>query len=639
MGPCVEKYWENPEILHVNCEKPHAYFIPYENENKARKGIRGTSKYFNSLNGLWKFKYLNSVYDVEDDFYRIDYNADNWDNLPVPSNWQLHGYGKPNYTNKNYPYPCDPPFVPNENPTGLYIRDFFVNDIADRKNYLVFEGVSSCFYVWLNGEYVGYSQVSHMTSEFDISKYLKSGRNRLAVMVLKWCDGSYLEDQDMWRLSGIFRDVYLLNRTPVHISDLFVKAEINDGLDIGSINCTVTLSEQCTSTVKAILTDNSGKVLEEKIQSIDQEGTLEFHVSNPKLWSAEIPNLYSLCLICEGEVIFQKIGFRKVEIRDSVFYINGMPIKFKGVNRHDSHPELGYAVPLDFIKQELYLMKRHNINAIRTSHYPNDPRFYELCNEIGFYVIDEADLECHGTDMVGKINLLSDDPTYEKAYVDRMVRMVERDKNFACIVMWSLGNESGYGCNLVKMAQWAKQRDSRLIHYERVFHPKMKEEFESGKYDTSCLDVYSRMYPSIDWIEDEFLTDENEKRPLILCEYSHAMGNGPGDLKDYWDLFYQQERLAGGFVWEWCDHGIAQKTSDGKEYFAYGGDFGDMPNDGNFCVDGLVYPDRTPHTGLLELKNVIAPIDVEAVDLDNGKLKITNRFDFLNLSSLVKCTL
>lgn len=637
MGPSVKKYWENPEILHVNCEKPHAYFIPYENECKAKAGIRGTSAYFKSLNGLWQFKYHDSVHEVEDDFYRTDYPTEDWDALPVPANWQLHGYGRPNYTNKNYPYPCDPPFVPNENPAGLYIRDFFVDGFTDRKNYLIFEGVSSCFYVWLNGEFVGYSQVSHMTSEFDISKYLKSGQNRLAVMVLQWCDGSYLEDQDMWRLSGIFREVYLLSRPREHLSDLFIQANLNDGMDTGTIQCTATMSEQGSTEIRGIVKDSSGNVLDEKIQTIDQEGTLEFQIDNPRLWSAETPNLYSLYLICQGEVIAHKTGFRSVEVRNSVFYINGMPIKFKGVNRHDSHPELGYAVPLDFIKEELYLMKRHNINAIRTAHYPNDPRFYDLCSEIGFYVIDEADLECHGTDMAKHINLISNDPTFEKAYMDRMVRMVERDKNHSCIVMWSLGNESGYGCNHVKMAQWTKQRDTRLVHYERIFHPKMKEELESGQaeFDTSCLDFVSRMYPSIEWITDSFLTNEKEKRPLILCEYAHAMGNGPGDLKDYWDLFYQEERLAGGFVWEWCDHGLVQKTSDGKNYFAYGGDFTDMPNDGNFCIDGLVYPDRTPHTGLLELKNVIAPVTVEAVDLAQGKIQITNRFDFQNLSCLM----
>lgn len=632
----VEKYWENPQVLHVNTEKPHAYFIPYESEDKAKKGIRGNSKFYKSLNGQWKFKYYDTVSMVEDGFYACNYNANSWDDLIVPSNWQMHGYDKPHYTNVNYPYPCDPPFVPNDNPAGLFIRDFYVDKIDNKNVYLVFEGVDSCFYLWVNGTFVGYSQVSHMTSEFNIAQHLKPGNNRLAVMVLKWCDGSYLEDQDMWRMSGIFRDVYLLTREKVHISDIFIKTDLNENLTEGVLSCEITLSGGTSANICALLKDIHGDILSEQQANMVQQGILEFKVPSPELWNAETPNLYELYIYNGEEIILLKVGFRKIEIKDSVILINGKAVKLKGVNRHDSHPVLGHTIPLYHMKNDLILMKRHNINAIRTSHYPNDPRFLELCDELGFYVIDEADLETHGAERVGDFSMISRDPQFEAAYLDRMHRMVERDKNHASIIMWSLGNESGYGENHVKMALWAKNKDnSRLIHYEGAFSPSLYYDINTGWEATSCLDVYSRMYPSISWMADEFLQNENEKRPLVLCEYCHAMGNGPGDLKDYWDLIYKHPRLSGAFVWEWTDHSVLTKTSDGIEYYAYGGDFGDKPNDGNFCVDGLVYPDRTPHNGLLELKNIIAPVRTEAVDLNSGKIKVTNLYDFINLSHLV----
>lgn len=632
----VEKYWENPQVLHVNCEKPHAYFVPYENESKALKGVRGSSKYYTSLNGVWKFKYCDTVYNVEDGFYAANFDACSWDTLTVPSNWQMHGYDKPNYTNVNYPYPCDPPFVPNDNPAGLFIRDFTIPTPDDREQYLVLEGVDSCFYLWVNGTFVGYSQVSHMTSEFAISKYLRAGKNRIAVMVLKWCDGSYLEDQDMWRLSGIFRDVYLLSRENTHIADVFIRTELNPEFSAGVLDCEIEMSSLSPAPVRIELRDIHGEVLYNTPAEISGTGTVRIPVESVDLWSAETPNLYTLLLYQGEEVIPFSVGFRKVEIEDSVILINGKAVKFKGVNRHDSHPELGHTIPFYHMKNDLLLMKRHNVNAIRTSHYPNDPRFLGLCDELGFYVIDEADLETHGAAPAGNFSMISKDPQFKEAYVDRMQRMVERDKNHACIVMWSLGNESGYGENHIQMALWAKGRDtSRLIHYEGAFSPGVyKEVVQEEHTDISCLDVYSRMYPSIEWMEQEFLKDKNEKRPLVLCEYCHAMGNGPGDLQDYWDLMYKHPKFSGGFVWEWTDHSVAAKTPEGVTYYTYGGDFGDKPNDGNFCVDGLVYPDRKPHTGLLELKNVIAPVRTEAVDLAQGKFKVTNLYDFINLSHL-----
>ncbi|HEY5466060.1 MAG TPA: glycoside hydrolase family 2 TIM barrel-domain containing protein, partial [Clostridia bacterium] len=631
----IEKYWENPHQLHVNCENPRAYFIPYENEDKARNGVRGTSKFFKNLCGSWKFQYHDSVNTVEDGFQAGDFDASGWDDLPVPSNWQMHGYDKPQYTNVNYPYPCDPPFVPNDNPAGLYLRDFNFVPAAGQETTIVFEGVDSCFYLWLNGAFIGYSQVSHMISEFDLTGHLKPGRNRLAVMVLKWCDGSYLEDQDMWRMSGIFREVYLLARDKAHVSDVFVRAALSDGFDKGRLDCEIELAGQGETPVRAVVMTPDGGVLFEKTYTAGGSCRFGTEVASPELWSAETPSLYALYLYHGNEVMRFPFGFRKIEVVDSVILVNGKAVKFKGVNRHDSHPELGHTTPLDHMTQDLVLMKRHNVNAIRTSHYPNDPRFPGLCDAFGFYLIDEADLETHGTSRAGNHSLISDNPEFGPAYLDRMQRMVERDKNHPCILIWSLGNESGYGRNHIAMAKWAKARDgSRLIHYERIFSPECADIFQNGKADTSCLDMVSRMYPSVAWISDEFLNNAGEKRPLILCEYSHAMGNGPGDLQDYWDLFYRHPRLAGGFVWEWTDHSVKTRTPDGIEYYAYGGDFGDQPNDGNFCVDGLVYPDRTPHKGLLELKNVIAPVRTEAIDLRTGKIRVTNLYDFIDLSQV-----
>ena len=625
----LEKYWEDPSCLHVHCEKPHAYFIPYESEEKADKAIRGTSGFLKNLTGVWKFRYTSSFNDIEAPFYEADYNANSWDDLPVPSNWQLHGYDKPNYTNINYPFPFDPPFVPDNNPAGLYIRDFTIEKRHGKAIRLVFEGVDSCFYVWINGKQVGYSQVSHMTSEFDITPYVKTGLNRIAVMVLKWCDGSYLEDQDKWRLSGIFRDVYILERDQNHISDIFAKTELNADLDQGILCCEIETSGSMDLPIRAVLKDAAGKLLGEQEAVVKAHGTVQFKVSAPQLWSAETPALYRLYLYSGEEIILIKTGFRKIEVKNSTILVNGKAVKFKGVNRHDSHPELGQAIPTEHMKQDLFLMKRHNINAIRTSHYPNDPRFLELCDELGFYVIDEADLETHGCLHAGDMHSIAADPAFEKAFVDRMQLMVERDKNFPCIFMWSLGNESGHGINHVKMAEWARKRDgSRLLHYEGAMG------WGKNELDSSYVDVYSRMYPSISEMEELVLHDEKEKRPYILCEYCHAMGNGPGDLKDYWDLMYRYPRFSGGFVWEWTDHAVKTKTPEGIEYYAYGGDFGDEPNDGNFCVDGLVYPDRKPHTGLLELKNIIKPVRTEAIDLKKGIIRVTNLYDFKDLSSV-----
>lgn len=628
----VTPYWENPGVLHENREAPRAYYIPYSQEADAATGRRGSSPYYQTLNGSWKFQYHSSVKQVQDGFYGEQADVSAWDDLIVPSCWQTNGYDQLHYTNVNYPIPCDPPFVPDANPAGLYVREFRLSDSWDGKEqYLVFEGVNSCFYVWVNGAYAGYSQGSRIPSEFNVTSYLRSGLNRVAVMVLKWCDGTYIEDQDLWRYSGIYRDVYLLARDKSHIRDVFNRQELAPDYSKAAINCEIETSGELE--VKAELKDAAGTVVASGSARVDGQGVIRLEVAHPVLWNAEAPYLYALVLYAGNEVLQFRTGFREVVVKDGVFTVNGRAIKLKGVNRHDSHPELGQTIPLNHMKKDLNLMKTHNVNTIRTSHYPNDPRFLELCDEYGFYVVDEADLECHGIGSAegwaeGAFHRLTVNPDWKEAFVDRAIRMVERDKNHACIVMWSMGNESGYGANHIAMAEWTRQRDaSRPVHYEgAAAHYK-------GDTNIEPLDVQSRMYASVQEMID-YALDESNTKPLFQCEYSHAMGNGPGDLKDYWDVIYQYPKLMGGCVWEWCDHGVLAHTPEGVPYFAYGGDFGDKPNDGNFCIDGLVTPDRKPHTGLLELKQVIAPVRFVAEDVEQGKVSITNLYDFIGLSGL-----
>lgn len=623
----LTKYWENLDVLQINRMPARAHYIPYSDAASAKQGKRGHSPSYQTLNGSWKFQYYASVQDVQGEFFSADADVLGMDDLIVPSCWQTNGYDQMHYTNVNYPIPCDPPFVPDQNPAGVYVRDFQLPAQWDQKEtYVVFEGVNSCFYLWVNGAFVGYSQGSRIPAEFDLSAYVRPGQNRMTLLVLKWCDGTYLEDQDAWRYSGIYRDVYLLSREKAHIRDVFVKTDLAS--DFAHATLRIDVETTGGVSVTAQLLDASGTLVASGTTNIDGQGMLALEVAHPTLWNAEQPYLYELYLHDGTETMLVRVGFRKVEIRDGVFMVNGKAIKLKGVNRHDSHPKLGQTIPINHMIQDLKLMKQHNVNTIRTSHYPNDPRFLELCDQFGFYVVDEADLEAHGVGAVGKPHWLSADPAWREAYVDRMVRMVERDKNHPSIIIWSLGNESGYGVNHVAMAEWTKRRDdSRLVHYEG--------EAPFGDHNTSveCLDVKSVMYPSIQDTE-AYALDETKTKPFFLCEYSHAMGNGPGDLKDYWNLIYQYPKLMGGCVWEWCDHGIAAVTPDGQHYYAYGGDFGDQPNDGNFCIDGLVTPDRKPHTGLLELKQVIAPVTLEAVDVSRGLLRITNRYDFTNLSHL-----
>lgn len=628
-----QKYWEDTTTLQVNREPARAYYIPYTNTEAAKTGKRSRSEAYQTLNGSWKFFYHSSVQDVQSDFNEKDADTSGWDDLIVPSCWQTSGYDQMQYTNLNYAIPVDPPFVPDANPAGLYVRDFQVSgDWEAKRKYIVFEGVNSCFYVWVNGEFVGYSQGSRVPAEFEISAHLHTGKNRIAVMVLKWCDGTYLEDQDVWRYSGIFRDVYLLAREQAHVRDVFNRQTFTDGFAHAALRVELDTTAQLDVTIE--LQDSAGNKVDGASAAVDGKGAVELQVSSPVLWNAENPYLYRLLVKAGGETILFSVGFRKIEVLDGVFMVNGEAIKLKGVNRHDSHPKLGQTVPIRHMVKDLNLMKRHNVNTIRSSHYPNDSRFLELCNEYGFYVVDEADLEAHGMGVAGpkwtypNVNLLANLPEWREAFLDRQVRMVERDKNHPCIVMWSLGNESGYGDNHIAMAEWTKQRDGSIpIHYEGA------SPVNHGSTNTECLDVESRMYTSSEEIE-AYAKDENSTKPMFLCEYSHAMGTGPGDLKDYWEVIYNYPKLMGGCVWEWCDHGILTKTADGKPYYAYGGDFGDTPNDGIFCLDGLVSPERNPHTGLLELKQVMAPVLFTAGDLAKGEVNVSNRYDFVSLGHL-----
>ena len=624
----LEKYYEDHHSFHVNCEKPRAYYIPYGGAVTALSGNRERSDRFTLLSGQWAFSYYDRIDDVPEDIVNTDKSIERFPTLPVPANWQLHGYDNPQYTNYRFPFPYDPPYVPLANPVGVYLRDFTVDEDEGNRQYMVFEGVDSCFYLFVNGKQVGYSQVSHCTSEFDITDYVTFGTNRVTVIVMKWCDGSYLEDQDKWRLSGIFRDVYVLSRPKGHITDYFIKTAVSP--DYRSAEITVQIEAPNPEGIGLTLSNPEGVVLARTKTDFDGYGA--FTVTNPILWSAETPDLYTLVIEAYGEYIPESVGIKDLRVVDGVIKINGRGVKFRGVNRHDSDPVVGSAVTEDLMLKDLLLMKEHNINAIRTSHYPNDPRFLQLCDKYGFYVIDEADIECHGVLFTSgeyrmkEFGMLAGDEDWEDAILDRVQLLVERDKNRPCIVMWSMGNESGYGVNFIKALAWTKNRDSsRLTHYEGAFYvdaPGPEKE----------PDVVSTMYASVESCM-EYLKREDENRPYVLCEYCHAMGNGPGDLKEYWDVIYANPRFCGGFVWEWCDHGIQIGTTfDGKPKFAYGGDFGETLHDNNFCVDGLVTPDRVPNSGLRELKYVIQPVRIEPVDLKEGRFRIYNLYDFTYLS-------
>ena len=634
----VPRYYEDLSVLHENTMPARAYYIPASKRMDNLVEHREESDRMQLLNGTWKFQYFNSIYDVQEPFFEKDYDTENFDEIQVPSVWQMAGYDTHQYTNIRYPFPFDPPYVPQDIPCGTYAHTFvYHKDENAPKAFLNFEGVDSCFYVWINGSYVGYSQVSHMTSEFDITDLLRDGENSIAVLVMKWCDGSYLEDQDKFRMSGIFRDVYILKRPEQAISDYHIKTKIED------ILAKVELDVKFYSpiNVKISIEDRNGAVV--ALGSIAEEGTAVLEIASPELWNTENPYLYKLILETENEVIVDHIALRKIEIKDQVIYLNGQKIKFRGVNRHDSDPVTGFTISLEQITTDLTLMKQHNFNAIRSSHYPNAPFFYEMCDKYGFMVIDEADIEAHGPFMIYRKEdtdynrfkrwneMIADDPAWEEAIVDRVKLMVERDKNRFCIVMWSMGNESAYGCNFEKALEWTKNFDpDRITQYESARYRNYDE-----TYDYSNLDVYSRMYPALSEIQ-EYL-DKDGSKPFLLVEYCHSMGNGPGDFEDYFQMIQDNDKMCGGFVWEWCDHAIAHGTAEnGKTIYAYGGDHGEEIHDGNFCMDGLVYPDRTVHTGLLEYKNVYRPARVISYNKESGELVLHNYMDFDDLKDYVK---
>lgn len=634
----VPRYYENLSVLHENTMPARAYYIPASRRMDNLVEHREESDRMQLLNGTWKFQYFNSIYDIQDSFFEKNYDTENFDEIQVPSVWQMAGYDTHQYTNIRYPFPFDPPYVPQDIPCGAYVHTFeYSRDEKAPKSFLNFEGVDSCFYVWINGSYIGYSQVSHMTSEFDVTDVLQDGTNTVAVLVMKWCDGSYLEDQDKFRMSGIFRDVYILKRPKQAISDYHIKTRIEDML----AKVEIEMKFYSPLNVKISIEDRNGAVV--ALGSIAEEGTAVLEIASPELWNTENPYLYKLILETENEVIVDHIALRKIEIKDQVIYLNGQKIKFRGVNRHDSDPVTGFTINPEQITTDLTLMKQHNFNAIRSSHYPNAPFFYEMCDKYGFMVIDEADIEAHGPFMIYRKEdtdynrfkrwneKIADDPVWEEAIVDRVKLMVERDKNRFCIVMWSMGNESAYGCNFEKALEWTKNFDpDRITQYESARYRNYDE-----TYDYSNLDVYSRMYPALSEIQ-EYL-DKDGSKPFLLVEYCHSMGNGPGDFEDYFQMIQDNDKMCGGFVWEWCDHAIAHGTAENvKTIYAYGGDHGEEIHDGNFCMDGLVYPDRTVHTGLLEYKNVYRPARVISYDKESGELVLHNYMDFDDLKDYVK---
>ncbi len=627
-------------VQHENCEKPRAYFIPYASREAAKKDLtttasgRAASPFFKSLCGEWLFRYLPSadeIVDLEKEFEAMP------DRIPVPGCWQMQlgrGYDVPQYTNVNYPFPCDPPRLPNDVPCGLYRRSFTLTEAQteNKRIYINFEGVDSAFYLFINGEYVAYSQVSHCTSEIEITKQLHPGENDIRLLVTKWCEGSYLEDQDMWRMSGIFREVYLLFRDPDHVRDVFLRPETDDSYENGLLK--MELDKPDALKVRYLLLSPDGKTVAEG--EAGEESAVP--VPGVTLWNDEEPRLYTLYLFAGEEVLPFRVGFRKIEIRGKTVLLNGKKFKAKGVNRHDSHPTLGHTTPFDHMLRDLLIMKENNINMIRTSHYPNDPRLPGLCDLLGLYLCDETDLETHGMTTVGNWDGLTDNPDWTASYLDRAERLLERDKNHPCVLMWSVGNESGVGLNHRLMSEYFKRRDpSRPVHSEdgsRRTAPLLSSEDPEERKKGFCpyVDLQSRMYPSVSECVEKYAKNPDMPQPLFLCEYSHAMGNGPGDLSDYWKAFYENDGLFGGCVWEYCDHSVLKKRPDGKTVLTYGGDFGDFPNDGNFCVDGLVFPDRTPSSGMKELKQALLPAEFAAVDPTSGRFSVTSHRFFTDLS-------
>lgn len=624
------KTWENHQIDGINRMPARAHFLTFQSKEKALLNNNRYTHAFKNLNGVWKFMFLDAPEYSPEGFFNSDFDVTKMDDITVPGNWQLQGYGKMHYSDLWYNFPINPPYVPTENPTGIYKRTFFVEEsYRDKKIIIRFCGVDSAYHLWINGKEVGYSKVARNESEFDITDIIRVGEeNDVTVRVYQWSDGTYLEDQDMWWESGIFRDVELIGVPKDGINDYKVIADLDDEYKNGIFKVEVFLRTTKEVNVTFELVDaGENTVFTKTVVAKEGKACIDEVIADVNHWTAETPYLYKLFMTVEDdgqivEVIPQNVGFRNIRLNGETFLVNGVAIKFKGVNRHDYSPQNGRVVSREEIEKDIILMKQFNINAIRTSHYPNSYYLYDLCDEYGMYLIAETDLECHGFELTGDYKWITDDPSWELAYVSRMTRMIERDKNHPAIIFWSLGNESAFGCNFRKMTDVAHEMDpTRLVHYE-------------GDFDVESADIYSTMYT---WIENPkkpyLMKDiiEKSKKPHVHCEYCHAMGNGPGNLKDYQDLVYAHDKLQGGFVWEWFDHGIESFTESGEKYYRYGGDFGDDPSNKDFCIDGLIMPDRTPSPGLYEYKKVIEPITTTAVDIQKGIINLLSRYDFANL--------
>ena len=614
-----EIYFENPAVTNVGGMGDYAYIIPYQSKESAFNMRREESDKFLLLNGIWDFKYFPAALDCDEHFYKMDFDTSTYDKTEVPSLWQLKGYEVPMYITSPYPFPFDPPHVPYANPMGCYSRNFDIDKKIDKRYILSFEGVAGAYYLWINGHFTGYGQVAHGETRFDVTDIINNGTNKIAVAVLKWSDASYIEDQDMYRLNGIFRDVYVLERDANYLKDIQVDAVLNNDFAEGEI--------KIKKEFFGAKTDLSVEVYDED-DNIVAYGD-ELKINAPKLWSAETPYLYKVLIHCGSEYIVIRTGFRKIEIKDKKFFINGKPIKFRGVNRHDSDPDNGYVMSYEDMKKDLLLMKEYNIDSIRTAHYPPQPRLLELCDELGIYVMCEADMESHGCQYIGDFSYISRDPMFKDAIVERGVKMVKQNRNFPSVVMWSLGNEASWGDNIKAESVAVKALDdTRPVHYQSFFTYISRFETENMKLREiedvkPYIDILSFMYISPN---EDLSMYENDDRPICHTEYSHAMGNSCGDIWDHWVTILDRADYCGGFVWEWNDHGIRR---DGK--FLSGGDFGEKHHSGSFCMDGLVSSDRTPHTSLKELKMAYAPVRIDAVDVKQGIFEITNYNVFRSL--------
>ncbi|MGF1690199.1 beta-galactosidase subunit alpha [Photobacterium kagoshimensis] len=623
--------WENFLHLHENRMAPRAYFFSYNSVKSARTFQRELSSHFMQLSGQWNFNYFTNPLLVPDTFY--SQLMAEWNQITVPNMWQMEGYGDLQYTDEGFPFPIDVPFVPSDNPTGAYQRTFTLGkNWCDKQAIIKFDGVETYFEVYVNGEYVGFSKGSRLTAEFDISQHVHQGENLLSVRVMQWADSTYIEDQDMWWTAGIFRDVYLIGKEQVHIQDLTVRTDFSDDYQSATLSCAVDIenltSQQASGFALEYALYEQGQVIADGALNnlaIDAASKVQFAIDmvNPIHWTAENPYLYQLVLTLKDstgkvlEIIPQRVGFRDIKVRDGLFYVNNQYLMLHGVNRHDNDHLKGRAVGMERVEKDIVLMKQHNINSVRTAHYPNDPRFYELCDIYGLFVMAETDVETHGFANVGDLSRITNDPEWETVFVDRAVRHVHAQKNHPSIIMWSMGNESGYGCNIRSMYAATKAiDDTRLVHYEE-------------DRDAEVVDVISTMYSRAQ-LMNHFGEYPHEK-PRIICEYAHAMGNGPGGLTEYQNVFYKHDSIQGHYVWEWCDHGILARDEQGTEFYKYGGDYGDYPNNYNFCMDGLIYSDQTPGPGLKEYKQVIAPVKIRAVNAADGQFIVENKLWFSNL--------